>query len=328
MTVYFYYGEEDYNIDLELDKMRSKLNPDFISMSYQVLDNPNYQDLITILRTPPMMFGETLIVINAEKYFMNSKKNSDEEIAAFDDYQLEDIEDALKNNPENLNVVFVVKLPRDENKKIDSRRKLYKILNKFNSQEFPVIKTYKTDELSNWIIKRAKSKSLTIKKDAVDLLIEQIGNNLRQFDIELEKLQLISYPENIVTKSMVQDISISNQDLFNLTDYIMSGDKGRALLELKLLLDKKHPLELLSALQTMIRKWIIIKTQSAFLSPFELSKFVNMTDYAVKETIKKLKNISAAELVKLKENLFYIEYKIKNAESIDMVSEVECALIR
>ena len=48
MAVYFYYGDEDYNIELELSNMSSKLNPDFKSMSYQVLDNPSYPDLITV----------------------------------------------------------------------------------------------------------------------------------------------------------------------------------------------------------------------------------------------------------------------------------------
>ena len=30
----------------------------------------------------------------------------------------------------------------------------------------------------------------------------------------------------------------------------------------------------------------------------------------------------------LKENLFNVEYKIKSAEALDIVSEVECAIIR
>ena len=63
MTVYFYYGEEDFNIELEIEKMKSKLNQDFIAMNFQNLDNPEYTELITALRTPPMMFGDMLIVI-------------------------------------------------------------------------------------------------------------------------------------------------------------------------------------------------------------------------------------------------------------------------
>ena len=269
MTVYFFYGDEDFLIDSELDAMRSKLNPDFISMSYKIFDNPEYFELIGVLRTPPMMFGDSLYIINAEKYF-SSQKNY------FEDSELEDIEDALKNNPESLNVVFVVKLPRDEGKKLDTRRKLYKILSKFNMEEFPAYKTYKTAEISDWIRRRAKKKDLILKDDAINLLIEQLGNNLRQFDTELDKLKLIAYPEQTVTKKMVEEIAVSNQDLFNITDLIMQNKKDAAILEFKKLTDKKHPLEILSAIQTMLRKWIIIKMKSETLPPSELAKLAGM----------------------------------------------------
>ncbi len=321
MAVYFFYGDEDYNIDLELEKMRSKLNPDFLSMSYQVLDNPNYSALITALRTPPMMFGDMLVVINSENYFL-SNKNS------FDDSELADIEDALSNNPEGLNIVFVVRLPRDEGKKLDSRRKLYKIISKYNTKEFPTFKTYKTAEIASWIKSRAKTKDISLEESAIELLIEQIGNNLRQFDTEMDKLKLIAYPQKTVTRSMVEDISISNQDLFNFAELVMTGKKDKALLEFKKLLDKKHPLELLSAIQTMLRKWIILKTKSSSTSAAELSKIVGMHEFVVKQDLQKLKNTPVSELVKLKQNLLDVEYKIKSAESVDMVSEVECAIIR
>lgn len=321
MAVYFFYGDEDYNIELELEKMSSRLNPDFKSMNFQTLDNPSYSALITALRTPPMMFGDMLIVINAEEYFLSNKN-------FFEDSELADIEDALKNNPETLNIVFVVRLPRDENKKLDSRRKLYKILSKFNSKEFQTFKTYKTSEIANWIKNHAKSKDISLKDDAVMLLIEQIGNNLREFNTELDKLKLIAYPEKLITRKMVEDICISNQDLFNLTELIMKGEKDKALLEFKKLLDKKHPLELLSAIQTMLRKWILLKTKSSVCTPAELSKLTGQHEFVVKQTLQKLKNTKLSDLVELKKNLFRVEYKIKSAESIDMISEVECAIIR
>ena len=320
MAVYFFYGDEDFLIDSELETMRSKLNPDFISMSFQVYDNPVYSELSNILRTPPMMFGESLFIINADKYF-SSKENF------FEDSELEDIEDALKNNPETLNIVFVVKLPRNEGKKVDSRRKLYKILSKFNTEEFKAFKTYETDLISDWIRKRAKKKDLILKDDAVNLLIEFLGNDLRKFDTELDKLKLIAYPEKTVTPKMVEEISVSNQDLFNITEHILQKRKDEALLEFKKLTDEKHPLEILSALQTMLRKWIILKTKSGS-SPAELSKLTGMHEFVVKKTLQKLKNTNASDLVKLKQNLFNAEYKIKTGEATDINSEVEIALIR
>lgn len=321
MAVYFFYGDEDFNIELELNQMRSKLNPGFLSMSYQVLDNPDYQTLIGVLRTPPMMFGNMLAVINAENYFSSNKNY-------FSDSELEDVENALSNNPEQLDVVFVVKLPRNENKKVDSRRKLYKILSKYNAKEFPTFKTYKTAEIGAWIKQRAKTKDIKISDDAIEMFIEQIGNDLRMFDKEMDKLKLMAYPEKVVTKKMVQEICVSNQDIFNFTELIMLNEKDKALLEFKKLLDKRHPLELLSTIQTMLRKWIILKTKSSSVSTFELSKLTGMHEFVVKQTLQKLKKTNVGDLVRLKQNLYDVEYKIKSAESVDMISEVECAIIK
>jgi DNA polymerase III delta subunit len=65
----------------------------------------------------------------------------------------------------------------------------------------------------------------------------------------------------------------------------MTDHKDKALLEFKKLLDKKHPLELLSAIQTMLRKWIILKTKSEKCAPSELSKLVGMHEFVVKQNI-------------------------------------------
>ena len=78
----------------------------------------------------------------------------------------------------------------------------------------------------------------------------------------------------------------------------------------------------------MIRKWILLKSKSSTCSPAELSKMTGQHEFVVKQTLQKLKNTKLGDLVKLKENLFEVEYKIKSAEALDMVSEVECAIIR
>ena len=321
MAVYFFYGDEDFNIELEVKKMSSSLNPDFISMSYHTFDNPDYTTLINAIRTTPMMFGDLLTVIYSEEYFLTNKN-------PFDEKDLAEIDNALENIPDTHNIVFIVRLPRNENKKLDSRKNFYKILSKHNTKEFPTIKTYKTVEIANWIKSRAKTKEITIKDDAIEVFIEHIGNNLRQFDMELDKLRLMAYPEKIVTKKMVEDICVSNQDLFNFTEYIMKGQKDKALYEFRKLLDKKHPLELLSAIQTMLRKWITLKINSKVCSPAELSKDTGMHEFVIKQTLQKLKNTSLADLVALKENLYRAECNIKKADSIDIQSEVECAIIR
>lgn len=318
MGIYFFYGDEDYNIEQEIKKLKKKLlDKNFSAMNFKSVNNPNFADLISLLRTQPMMFGNQMIVINCEDYFSKTLEDS----------QLEEISQALEDNTESLCIVFVVNLPRNEGKKIDSRKKIYKIITKYaQSQEFPTFKTYKTDEIANWINKEAKKHEITFEKDAILALIEQIGNNLRELSKEIEKLKLLAYPKTQINKKMVREICISNEDLFSFAEFLMKGQKGHALLEFEKLLDKRHPLEILSAIQTMIRKWIIIKSKAKELSLLEISKLVGQHEFVVKTTLEKMKDIQLRDLVRLKQNLTIAEYKIKSGQSLNHIDEVENAL--
>ena len=181
MAVYFFYGDEDYNIEQEIEKLKKTLDKNFSAMNFQTYNNPKYPDFIALLRTQPMMFGKMMIVINAIDYFSQT----------LEDWQIKEISSALELCPETLDIVITAILPRNEGKKLDSRRKIFKLLTQFNSQEFPTLKTYKIEDISAWLKKEAKKRDLTITQDAMLLLIEQIGNNLREFCIELDKLKLL-----------------------------------------------------------------------------------------------------------------------------------------
>lgn len=318
MAVYFFYGDEDFNIEKEIDKLKKGLDKNFLEMSFKTYDNPKFPDLISVLRSQPMMFGKMLIVINCIDYFTKT----------FDDKQLKEIESAIENNNENLDIAFVAALPRDGGKKLDSRKKFFKILAKQNSKECASIPTYKTAELEDWVKKSAKSKSLKINPDAAAALVSQVGNNLRQLDGELDKLALMCYPDKAATKEMVKDICISNEDLFAFSDFLMAGEKDKALLEYRKLLEKKYPLEILSTLQTMLRRWIVIKAKASELTPFELGKLTGQHEYVVKLAIQKLKKTNLKDLVQLKKNLTNAEFKIKSGQSFNVEEEVENAFMQ
>ena len=318
MAVYFFYGEEDFNIEKEIEKLKGNLDKNFLEMSYKVYDNPKFADLISILRTQPMMFGKMLIVIKCLDYFSKT----------FEDKEIKEITKALEDNNENLDIVFSAQLPRDEGKKLDSRKKFFKLLSKYNAKEFATIPTYKTNELEAWIKKQAQSKKLKMTQEALTAIINQIGNNLRQIDKELDKLQLAAYPDNVVNADMVRENCISNEDLFVFSDYLMAGEKDKALREYRKLLDKKYCLEIVSTLQTMIRRWIVLKAKSSELSPFELAKMTNQHEYVVKLTLQKLRKTNLKDLVKLKENITNAEYKIKAGLSQNPEEEIENAFFK
>ena len=315
MAVYFFYGEEDFNIEQEIEKLKKGLDKNFLEMSFKTYDNPNFPDLISILRTQPMMFGKMLVVINCLDYFSKT----------FDDKEIKQIAEVLEENNDNLDIVFVAQLKRDEGKKLDSRKKFFKTLSKYNAQEFAVIPTYKTAELEGWIIKQAKAKKLKMDTNTATAMISQIGNNLRQLDTELDKLQLMAYPQNVVTPDMVKEICISNEDLFAFSDYLLEGKKDLALREYRKLLEKKYCMEIVSTLQTMLRRWIILKAKSSECTPMELSRLTGQHEYVVKLTLQKLKKTNLKDLVKLKQNITEAEFKIKSGQAPNAEAEVENA---
>src|SRR5574344_1782108 len=135
--IYFYYGDEDYIIDSEIEKLKSKLDKNFIDMSFKVYDNPNFADLISIISSQPMMFGKMLVIINCLNFL--GLEHSENE--------LEQFSSTLKLKNENVDIVFCAKIPRDSNKKIDKRRKVFKILSGYESKEWNVIPAFKTDEI-------------------------------------------------------------------------------------------------------------------------------------------------------------------------------------
>lgn len=315
MTVYFYYGNEEYFISEAIDKLKKGLDKNFLEMSFKTFDNPKFPDLITSLRTQPMMFGKMLIVIKCEDLVKKS----------WEDKEIKQVEEALDNNTENVDIVFTANFPRNEKSKLDNRKKIVKLLLKYSSQEFSAIPAYKP-ELEIWVKKRGKD--LEFEPDAIKTLISQVGNNLRQLDQEIEKLKLFIYPQKKVTKKLIQELCISNEDLFNFTDYIMSGETDKALLEYRKLLENKFCLEILAALQTVLKKWIILKANGNKYNSFELAKMVGQNEYFVKLTMQKLKNTNLKYLVKLKQNLTDAEYKIKSGQSLYPEREVEDVLFK
>ena len=324
--IYFFYGDEEFNISNEIKKLKDKLDKNFIQMAYKEISNPKFPDLVAVISSQPMMFGKMLIVIDCIKYF---KSKSDDE-GGFDDKELKQLEDALENHNENLDIVFRAYSEPDSKKKttIDKRKKIFKILSKYNAQEFSQIPSYKTDELENWIKNQAKKHDLKIDNDAVSVMLLQVGSNLRLLDSELEKLKVF-VKDKSATKEIIKEICVNNDDLFAFIGYLSSGNMPKALAEYQKLLMTKHPLAILSVLHSMLHTKIQIKANSLHYSPDEIAKMINMHPYRVKLEMGKLKNISLKNLVKLKENLTQAEYKIKTGQSsMSPEREVEYALLQ
>lgn len=311
MGIYLLWGEDDFRLEKALIGLRNKiLGNDISPLNHRVLKNPEMQILLENIQTTGMMFGNLLIEIHSKNLFLRTKEG-----AASKGDSVDKIIDALEYLPQTVNVVFVCQIEKGANKKIDGASKIVKALKKIGEViEFQPFKSYQTKDLIDWINQNAKEKGLTIRPDAAQELLTAAGEDLRRLDSEIEKLELLVYPDKTITKKFVDALGLSCDNIFTFADVLISNDKHKTHIELAKLLDKDDPLRILGFLQSTIRRWLVLKLDSREMSQFEISKKHNMHEFRVKKELEKLMKVSVEDLIKLQKNITETEFKIKSGK--------------
>ena len=321
MSVYLFWGQEDYLLNKEIKRLKKEiLDPAFAAMGYKTFDNPPFSELLECLQQPPSMFGKTLNIINADKYLTGSS-------ISFDDKQIECIDSALSNLSPRVNFIFVCKIPRDENKRPDARKKIYKTLAKYAAvSEFAQYRNY-DKQLPAVIVSIAQEKGLQPGSMTAQAVISQLGVNLNLIDSELEKLKTAVYPETKITPADVQKYCTSTEDIFALADTIIKGGKNEILKQYSLLTEKRHYLEVLAFLQSSLQKFIFIKSTERKMSSKEIAAKLKMHEFVLQKTQEKLRKISLERLIEIRENVLNAEYKMKSGRTAREDTALELALL-
>jgi DNA polymerase-3 subunit delta len=309
MAVFLFYGQEEYLMEKEIKKLKNELlDTSFMSMAYKVFDNPSFNELMTCVQSVPLMFGNTLSIINFDKYLIGNQ-------ASYDDKQIALLDGALSSINNGVNIIFVCKVARDENKKPDARKKLYKTISKYSQvREFAQFKNYQA-ELNAQIAKMAKEKGLTINGDNIKILIEQLGVNLTLIDSELEKLKVAIHPNTTIDLEAIRNYCTTSEDVFVLADLILQGNKNEIFRQYNLLTDKRHPLEILAVLQMNFQKYVFIKNYEKKMSNKDIALKLKMNEYIVKLTLDKLRKTSLDKLLEIRKSLIEAEFKMKTGQS-------------
>lgn len=311
MPLYFFWGEEDYLIEKEIKALKKKvLGNEFDALNYRVLNNPEFSVFDEALRTMPMFFGEVFYLIRCDKYFLETKTKQ-----KLDDKQIAQLIESLNNIADRVHFVLHCPIVRGEGKKPDSRKKLYKAVAKLTEiKEFPAYKAYEDYKIAPILKKLAQEKDITLSQDVILHLIQTCGASIRDLDTQLEKLKLFAYPQKEITKNMVEEVTNSSEDIFNLPDLLIKKDFTNALFMVAKILDKSHYLEVLAFLQTSVIRLLKIKLYSKTLNSMDISRKVGQHEFVVKKNMEKLKSINFDELLNLKINLTMAEYYLKSGQ--------------
>ncbi|MEW5821976.1 MAG: DNA polymerase III subunit delta [Cyanobacteriota bacterium] len=328
MPTYLYWGEEDFNIELAVKRLRAKLlDPDWVAFNHKLFDNSGVRDIVEAASTIPMGFGETLIEVHNLNLFSRKVKKKAQEQDDFDfekpskkdEFDEKEIDNLIKLIPElpdRVNLLFVVIFPRGQKRKIDKNLKTTKTIDKYGViQQFEAFSPFHPEKIEKWVIEAAKDYNVRISSDAARKLVECNGTELRKINSELKKLTIYKGEGNLITVDDVNELCSAIDNVFTLTNKWISAQRHDALVELQKILDKDHPVRVIATLQSLITEYLHIKLALKYgHKSTTLHKDLNMNPYRLKMIIKDLKYISDERLSHLREQLTIYENKIKTGQ--------------
>ncbi|MBA3334800.1 MAG: DNA polymerase III subunit delta [Acidobacteria bacterium] len=143
---------------------------------------------------------------------------------------------------------------------LDKRRKISKLLlSKSVSVEFAELSD---NELEHWAKTKLRELNTQADEKALRHLVALTGNNVRRLTNEIEKLSVAALPDTLITFELVESLVPNSRELsnFELTDYLLSKNKVKALEILqKILDDGAEPLMLLGLIAGNFHRLLMSK---------------------------------------------------------------------
>ncbi len=249
--VYLLFGAETYLRDLAARHITDLVLADSSLREFNEtefsLGNSPVQHALASAEQMPMISARrvvkiTDVVVSASGTKDNLKEEDEASLASY------------LNRPSETSVVIFIA------GELDKRRKISKLLlEKCTAVEF---KELEDSELISWA--KTKLKDLNAEADdrALRHLIGLVGNNVRRLTNEIEKLAVAALPDALITFELIESLVPNSREIsnFELTDYLLSKNKTRALQILKKILDDgAEPLMLLGLIASNFRRLFMSK---------------------------------------------------------------------
>ncbi len=293
--VIFLYGDDSYRSKEKLNEIVThykEVRKSGLNLLYVEATKNDFLDFHNNLKTSSM-FAETKLII-VKNLFSNKKFQEDflEQVSS-----LQALKDVV--------VVF-------ENEAVDQRLKLFKVLLKeCKCQEFGLLDT---KGLKLWAQEALQKANATMNNDAMDLLLQYVGNNLWQLSNEVQKLiQLKS--GGVIQKADVELMVKPNitVDIFKTIDALAEKNKKLALTLLHKHLDgDDNPLYILSMIAYQFKNLLMVKELSEKgLMYASIVKRSGLHPFVVKKTYFSCRQFSFVELKNIYRAIFSIDSDIK-----------------
>ena len=300
MNLYLFYGNNKTIINNKINNIVDKYNiVENNIIKYDLEDN-----LDNIIEEASMisLFGDIKLII------INTTFKEEIDIDKFEDY--------LKNYNTNSYLVFV------SNDKVDTRRKLYKLITKYGTVE-------DVSNDNNYIRSYIKEYIKDYKID-INYFLSKVNDDLDNIKNELDKLMLYKLEDKNITNNDIDDLVISNieDDIFALTDSVINRNIDRSLELYNKFMEKNYePIYIIGLLGNQFTLlYQVKKLYNIGKNNNDIATILNVHPYRVKLAIQNSYYYTESDLIKYIYKLANLDKDIKTG-NIDKTLGLELFLI-
>ncbi|MDR2461770.1 MAG: DNA polymerase III subunit delta [Mycoplasmataceae bacterium] len=296
-----FYGIDNENLNYSVLKKINLLN---IKKIEHIFFDENCNEIINSLQQMNIFNEKKIFVIHNASFLL---KDNDGEMK-------EKIIDLLENNDNGDEFILII----NAKSKTDFDSKIIK------SKKIELNKVEKFDELkkNNLIVELLKKNEIFLNEDALSNLVEITANNPFIVENELNKIILLN-KKNIDASDIGNFIIPSNDNnIFELINFILNNKKSEAIrLYDKLIENKYQPIELLQIISNQLFNLKLLKIAfETNMSSNEIFLATNMSLFQQRINKKNIENVEINKMNKLLDNLYTLDYNIKNGNINPYVS--------
>lgn len=181
---------------------------------------------------------------------------------------------------------------------LDAKNILYKAAEQYGKMIQSTLP--KGAAVESWITKRAKAIGVSITPEAVSMLANFIGNQLRLLSNELNKLATYVGKGATITADDVRLLSAQVQEarIFDFTDALAGRNRKQALDILHdLLADGEPPLKLISLITSQVRSLLLVKelSQKGMRGP-QIATTIGIAPFVAEKSLRQVTKFNSSQL--------------------------------
>jgi len=247
LPLYLFYGEEEFLIQEAVDLIvNSVVDPGARDFNFNTVygRDSSASEVVNLCQTLPFMSEKRLVIVK--------------DIDAYKASDLEELVPYLKDPSPHTCLVMLSNQGKYDKKTVVSAVDANGAVTRF----FPLLDR----EIISWIEDQARSRGMSIHRDAVQFLFQALGNDLQKIGNELEKVQIFLKGEKTITYETARTVAGDFREYtsFDLADAVGSKNGEKALVILsRLLQEGEAPVGLLGSITWNFRRLMLAKSMEA-----------------------------------------------------------------